>query len=221
MLDGYGNEVNDEYESAYQDHAFTQPNYVSTQEIFSRLNLESQDQSIDITLLKDHDPCAILIEEIDLHGLINALLIHWKPYNKEVRLVASFSFTNSMHKSAEIISNGPIITQTNKANFSNIIDKPKVVKDNTDWFGINMSGIYSLKTLKSLASLLKTRLIKSLESNITKQNETIIISWTAIESSNSLNWIDKNLKPIKKIIVEIDKEDNGEIITKFKVKYIE
>ena len=95
LIDNYGIDFSDEDDSIKNDPAFTQPNYGSTQELFAKSYIESQDnESVDISIIKDFDPCSILIEEADLHGLINALLVHCKPYIKDVRLVASFSFTN-------------------------------------------------------------------------------------------------------------------------------
>ena len=83
LIDNYGIDFSDEDDSIKNDPAFTQPNYGSTQELFAKSYIESQDnESVDISIIKDFDPCSILIEEADLHGLINALLVHCKPYIK-------------------------------------------------------------------------------------------------------------------------------------------
>lgn len=49
--------------------------FVNTQDAFGLSIISHELDTIDINITKPADPCALLIEEIDLHGLVNNLMV--------------------------------------------------------------------------------------------------------------------------------------------------
>lgn len=129
---------------------------------------------ININLVRDTDPTTLLIEDFDLHGLVNILINLCTPYLKEVKLVASYSFTNSVHRTADITYNGKVHMHRDTSKF-NTSDRPEETKLQ-DWYGVELKGMYSFGTVKRLAELFTNRLTKNLKSSNDSASEILKIS---------------------------------------------
>lgn len=129
---------------------------------------------LNINLIRDTDPTTLLIEEFDLHGLVNILINLCTPYLKEVKLVASYSFTNSVHRTADITYNGKVHMHkdTSKLNSEDRSEETK----SQDWYGVELKGMYSFGTVKRLAELFTNRLTKNLKSSVNSISEILKIS---------------------------------------------
>lgn len=167
LIDTFGINQSDD-ESMDREPSPSQANYANTQDLFRMVNVQSQENDlVDINILKSVEPTTIMVEGKDIHALMNALMNQCKPYMKDVKLVASFSFTNSVHKTANISFNEKLC-----------VTKP-VDGDNkapVQWFGIDLNGFYSFGTIKNLVNLFKRKLTKSLQSNDSDASESLKIT---------------------------------------------
>lgn len=110
----------------------------------------------DIKLIGKGEKKTILIEDLcGIHALMNTLLNLCLPYLKEVKLVAAYSFTNSVHRNADIEYNGKVVM---KKNLNKAISE---TSEEPDWYSVELRGIFSYITVKTLVKLLENRVKKS------------------------------------------------------------
>ena len=130
----------------------------------------------DIRLLKEAERKTILIEEYEgIHGLVNSLMIFCTPYKKEVKLVAAYSFTNSVHRSADIEYNGEVMMRQNLKTLGKE-DSEGTQEKEPIWHSIQLRGIFSFTTLKTLIQLFEERIKKKFTAETESDTEIIKIS---------------------------------------------
>jgi hypothetical protein len=140
---------------------------------------------ININLIKYSAPTTIKISEFDLHGLCNILLSSCVPYLKQVKLVSSYSFTNSVHRTANISHNG-------KVNMLAADD----VKEERQWFGVELEGVYTFESMKKLIGVFEGRV---------REGVVKIVGVTA-KASESMNWVEERCKTVYGLSVEVERE---------------
>ncbi|CAI2367768.1 unnamed protein product [Moneuplotes crassus] len=183
--------------------------------IFSFKNGEIKKDELnlfDINLVDDVERKTVLIKQQDgVHALMNALLNLCPPYLKEVKLVASYSFTNSVHRNADIEYNGKMLMKKSLNTFG--VETTK----QPDWYSVELRGIFSFMTLKNLVQLLETRVRqKIIQGN---ETEVVRVSCATGKTSEGVNWIDPNIKSVMHIMSETKLEEEVPK-TNYSVKFL-
>lgn len=169
---------------------------------------------ININLTKESEPVCVVIRDTDVHVLMNALLNLCIPYFKEVKLVAQYSFCNSVHRTAEIQYKGKVLMRKAVVNS----EKTSSADKEPTWYSVELTGMYTFDTVKNLAKLFTNRIQKNLEEDQECTNDELKVSWKTAKSSESLNWISTGVKSVHNIKVNVSKEDNT-VSTKYYVKF--
>ena len=173
-------------------------NYANTQDVFGYFNPSQDDDLGHIHIQKEVDPTTLIIEGIHLHGLVLSLMGLCKPHLKQVKLVAPYSFRNSVHKSADIKYNGKVITSSSSK---------------IDTYSLDLNGIYTFSTIKSILKLFTEKLALEVE-----RSDFLKINCTTFKYSESLNWPDNKQSSIQQVRAVIQKKEDR-ANTKFYIKY--
>lgn len=127
---------------------------------------------ININLTKESEPLCVVVRDTDVHVLMNALLNLCIPYLKQVKLIAQYSFCNSVHRTAEIQYKGKVLMRKAIVNGEEASLKDK----EPTWYSVELTGMYTFDTLKNLAKLFTTRIEKSLDEDQECTNDELKVS---------------------------------------------
>lgn len=127
---------------------------------------------ININLTKESEPVCVVIRDTDVHVLMNALLNLCIPYFKEVKLVAQYSFCNSVHRTAEIQYKGKVLMRKAVVNS----EKTSSADKEPTWYSVELTGMYTFDTVKNLAKLFTNRIQKNLEEDQECTNDELKVS---------------------------------------------
>ena len=187
----------DESESDGESEALlnSQCNYMQTQDV---LGMMSQDQDNNLNLTSNFKSRAIIIRGIHLHGLMLNLLNTYKPHNKNVKIVAPYSFNNSIHKTCDIISNS-------------LVSSTKSSDEQT--YSLVLKGLYDLHSVKKILRLL----CEKYQGDDVGSNSTfdIKIYLKTLRHSETLNWPYGVSTSIKQLKAKVSKREAA----KFYVEY--
>lgn len=119
------------------------------------------------------------------------------PYLKQVKLVSGFSFTNSVHRTANISHNG-------KVNMLASDDaEPK------QWFGVELEGVYTFEAMKKLVEVFEGRM----------QTGVVRIVGVTAKASESMNWVEERCRTVHGLSMEIEKDEEENEKRRYGVKY--
>ena len=134
--------------------------------------------NVNLSLSKDVRARSVLIQECDVHALVNILMSIWSP--PAVQIISSFPFQYSTNKISEINSSGKVLSTAFEKPDPAQNPKPAV----EEWNCIELTGVYTFTSF--------TRIIKCVESHLKsqkdKQEVKFYIKCKTGQSSVSLNW---------------------------------
>ena len=104
----------------------------------------------------------------------------------KAKLVAPYSFVNSVHKSAAISYNGKVMSSKSTSK---------------DSYSLEFKGLYQIKDVKQVLKILVEKLQKD------KDKNTLKLSFKTLRNSESLNWVVKQRSSIKRIEAVIQEDD--------------